>query len=148
MTDIQHTYLLQPGLWEITGVYFDVNNNGFPQKGQLVISHEPDLWTVEGRVTITTHETQSVNSRYDVEPLAPGASFTQWKSETGGPEPVFGLYVLVDDTIMSPWQSQSGAYWGQEVLTRVSEGEYRGRGFAFLQNEKVSAWATTLTFNG
>lgn len=129
----RHTYLLQPGLWELTGIYYDINNNAFPQRGQLVI---------------TTEQTQSVSSRYEVQPLAPEASSTEWKSETGGPEPVFGLFVLVGDTIMSPWQSRSGTYWGQEILMRWSPSEYRGRGFAFLKNDKVSAWSTRLTFAG
>jgi len=141
---MEHTYLLEPGLWEISGLYYDSNNNPFPQKGQLVIVHSPELWTIEGEVTITTHETQKVTSRYEVQPLAPGASFTEWRSETGGPEPVLGLFVMVEDVLMSPWQSRSGAYWGQEFLRRVSEDEYLGHGFAFLNNQKVSAWSTRL----
>jgi len=148
ISDVKHSYLLQPGLWELTGVYRDINNNPFPQKGQLVITHEPDLWIIEGQLTVITEQTQTISSRYDVQPLAENASFTEWKSEVGGPEPVFGLFVLVDDTIMSPWQSKSGTYWGQEVLRQVSPTEYQGRGFAFLNNEKVSAWVTRLSFNG
>ena len=148
ISDIKHSYLLQPGLWELSGVYRDLNDNPFPQKGQLVVTHEPGLWIIEGQLTVITEQTQTIASRYDVQPLAEGASFTEWKSEVGGPEPVFGLYVVVDDVIMSPWQSRSGAYWGQEVLRQVSPTEYQGRGFAFLNNEKVSAWSTRLTFNG
>lgn len=147
-SDPRHTYLLQPGLWELTGIYYDINNNPFPQRGQLVITHESDLWTIDAQLVITTEQTQSVSSRYEVQPLAPEAGFTEWKSETGGPEPVFGLFVLVGDTIMSPWQSRSGTYWGQEILMRWSPSEYRGRGFAFLKDDKVSAWSTRLTFTG
>ncbi|MDR2945277.1 MAG: hypothetical protein LBV79_00815 [Candidatus Adiutrix sp.] len=146
--DLEHTYLLQPGLWELTGVYRDVNDRAFPQKGQLVVTHEPGLWLIEGQLTVVTEQTQTIASRYDVQPMPAGGSFTEWKSEVGGPEPVFGLFVIVDDAIMSPWQSRSGTYWGQEVLRRVSATEYQGRGFAFLNNEKVSAWATRLIFNG
>lgn len=144
----QHTYLIQPGLWELNGLYQDQNNNFYPQKGQLVITHEPDLWIIEGQLTVITEKTQSVASRYDVKPLATGQSFTEWKSEVGGPEPVYGLFVIVEDTIMSPWQSKSGTYWGQEVLRRLSPTEYQGRGFAFLNDQKVSAWSTRLTFTG
>ena len=142
---IRHTYLLEAGLWEMVGIFYDANNNTYPQQGNLVISHEPDLWVVEGQLTITTHETQIVNNRNEVQPLAEGDTFTEWKSEVGGPEPVYGLYVLVEDALMSPWQSHSGTYWGQEVLTRTSEDEYQGRGFAFIQNKRVSAWSTRLT---
>ena len=144
----RHSYLLQPGLWDITGIYYDVNNNGYPQHGQVVVSHEADIWTIEAQLSISIGPTQTVNSRYDVQPLAEGRTFTEWKSETGGPEPVFGLFVLVDDTIMSPWQSRSGTYWGQEILTRVADGQYMGRGFAFLKEERVSAWSTRLSFSG
>ena len=145
--DLEHSYLLKPGLWEMTGSYVDRNNNSWPQRGQLVITHEPDIWVIEAQLVINTGETQTVNSRYDVQPLAPGAAFTEWKSETGGPEPVLGLFVVVDDTLMSPWHSRSGAYWGQEILIRQSQTEYQGRGFAFLNQEKVSAWSTRLTRN-
>lgn len=141
----KHTYLLEPGLWEIEGAYYDLNNNAYPQKGQVVITHEPGLWTLEGKLTITTHETQIINYRYEIEPQAEEATYTEWKSETGGPEPVFGLFVSVEETIMSPWQSRSGTYWGQEVLTHISPDGYQARGFAFLENKKVSAWSTRLT---
>ncbi len=144
----KHEYLYQPGLWDMAGVYYDRNNNPFPQKGTLLVSHEGDLWVVETTLTITTHETQHLASRYEVKAPAPEAAFTEWKSEAGGPEPLYGLYVFVGDTIMSPWQSKSGAYWGQEVLTRTAENEYQARGFAFLEKEMAQAWSTTLTFNG
>jgi hypothetical protein len=146
--EVQHSYLYTPGLWDVAGIYYDVNNNAFPQKGTILVTHEPDLWVIEAQLTITTEQTQQVASRYEIQPPAKGASFTEWKSETGGPEPVYGLFVLVGDTIMSPWQSRSGAYWGQEVLTMVNENDYQARGFAFLENEKVSAWSTRLMFNG
>ncbi len=146
--EVAHSYLYRPGLWDLAGIYYDVNNNAFPQKGTILVTHEPDLWIVEAQLTLTTEQTQKVASRYEIQPPAEGASFTEWKSETGGPEPVYGLYVIVGDTIMSPWQSRSGAYWGQEVLTRVDENDYQARGFAFLENEKVSAWSTRLMFNG
>lgn len=146
--ETKHTYLIQPGLWELAGIYYDQNNNPFPQKGQLVVTHEPELWTVDAQLVITTEQTQTVSSRYEVQPLKDEATYTEWKSETGGPEPVYGLFVLVADTIMSPWQSKSGLYWGQEILMRKSAIEYQGRGFAFLDKKQVSAWSTRLTFIG
>lgn len=145
---VAHSYLYQPGLWDVAGIYYDENNNAYPQKGTVLVSHEPDLWIIETKIILTTEQTQTMASRYEIQPPAEGASFTEWKSETGGPEPVFGLFVVVGDTIMSPWQSRSGAYWGQEVLTRVDDNDYQGRGFAFLENKKVSAWSTSLMFNG
>ena len=144
--DVLHTYLLKPGLWELTGVYHDQKENNFQQKGQLVVNHEIDLWTIAAQVAIIGEQKQTVETLYEVMPLKEGESFTDWKSNTSGPEPIFGLFVMVDDAIMMPWQSKSGAYWGQEVLFKVTDSEYRSRGFAFLKDQKVSSWSSELYF--
>lgn len=140
----QHTYLLKPGLWEMAGIYYDKNDHPFPQKGTILVTHEPGLWTVETKLTITTEITQETSSRYEITPPAPGATFMEWKSEAGGPEPIYGLYVMVGDAIMSPWQSKSGQFWGQETFIKTGEGDYQTRGFAFLGQERVSAWSMRL----
>ena len=143
-----HTYLLKPGLWDLKGDYYDRLVQRQLQEGQLVVSHSPDVWVLEGQTRILTEQPQNVANRYEVTPLAQGATHTEWRSEVGGPEPIYGLCVLVADAIMMPWQSKSGLYWGQEVLIQVSPVEYRGRGFAFLKEERVAGWATRLIRTG
>ncbi|MDR0550332.1 MAG: hypothetical protein LBI10_13135 [Deltaproteobacteria bacterium] len=141
----KHTYLLQPGLWEVEGHYFDGEENRHEAKGQILMTHGPDLWTMESQIKISGQDRRDFLSRYEITPLADKASFTEWKSQVGGPEPIYGLFVLVEDTVMMPWQSSSGVYWGQECLGFKTPDEYQGRGFAFLKNQKASAWAFRLT---
>jgi hypothetical protein len=140
-----HTYLTRPGLWEIEGHYYDRSDNRHDAKGQLVVTHSPELWTLESKINISGDDKRDFVSLYEITPMPPAASFTEWKSQTGGPEPIYGLFVLVEDTVMMPWQSGSGSYWGQEIMGFKNPDEYLGRGFAFLKNEKVSAWAFRLT---
>jgi hypothetical protein len=142
---ITHSYLFQPGLWVMDGIYLDQNEVRHHQTGQLVIIHSPDLWTIDNQINISGEDPRDFATRYEITPFAPGKTFTEWKSLSSGPEPIFGLFVVVEDSIMMPWQSRSGTYWGQEVLARVGEGEYLSRGFAFIKQEKVSAWAVRLT---
>jgi hypothetical protein len=143
-----HAYLSRPGLWAVEGVFMDRQEGRHRQSGQLVVVHGPDLWTIDSELTISGEDARDFLTRYEVQPLAPGAVHTEWKSDTGGPEPIYGLFVIVEDALMSPWQSRSGAYWGHETLTRVSDDVYLSRGFAFLKREKVSSWAVRLTRQG
>jgi hypothetical protein len=144
----RHTYLLEPGLWTVDGLYLDQSENRHRQSGQLVIVHSPDLWTIEGEMRISGEDTRDFLSRYEITPLAEGRVHTEWKSQTGGPEPIYGLFVFVEDTVLSPWQSRSGAYWGHETLTKAGNDVYISRGFTFLKNEKVSSWAVRLIRQG
>jgi hypothetical protein len=115
------------------------------QTGELVVVHSPDLWTIESSLNISGQDARDFGARYDVEPMPADRRHTEWKSISMGPEPIFGLFVIVEDTIMMPWESESGVYWGQEVLAQVGPDGYLSRGFAFLKKEKVSSWAVKMT---
>jgi hypothetical protein len=141
----RHTYLFEPGLWSMEGVYRDREDKPHRQTGQLAVVHSPGLWTIESSLAISGEDTRDFETRYDVTPMAEGRSFTEWKSITEGPEPIFGLFVVVEDSILMPWESESGTFWGQEALLMLSPGEYSSRGFAFIKREKVSSWAVRLT---
>jgi hypothetical protein len=95
-------------------------------------------------MNISGEDKRDFEARYEVVPFSENKNYTEWKSMTGGPEPLFGLFVVVEDTILTPSQSRSGVYWGQEAHIRVGKGEYSNRGFSFLKDEKVSSWSMRL----
>jgi hypothetical protein len=135
---------MAPGLWTADGVYYDAYEKPHVQSGELLIEHEPDLWTIDSRMKISGQDRRDFDSRYEIVPFKTGVSYTEWKSFSGGPEPIFGLFLLIEDTILMPWQSQSNQYWGQEALFSKSPDEYLSRGFAFIKEKKVSSWAVTI----
>ncbi|MDR3154107.1 MAG: hypothetical protein LBW85_07540 [Deltaproteobacteria bacterium] len=143
-----HTYLFRPGLWTADGIYFDELEKPHVQSGELLVEHAPDVWTIDSRMNVSGTDRRDFVSRYTVTPFKEGSSFTEWKSHIGGPEPVYGLFVVVQECILMPWQSQSGQYWGQESLISVSDGEYLSRGFAFIKDRKASSWAVRLLRQG
>jgi hypothetical protein len=140
LVSISHTYLFEPSLWSIEGIYRDGKNIPHNQEGQLLISHTPELWTIDSQLKISGEDKRDFVTRYEMNPFPQIEQYAEWKSFTGGPEPIFGLFVVIEDTIMMPWQSQSGQYWGQEVLTYKSSTLYHSRGFAFLKDKLVSSW--------
>jgi hypothetical protein len=142
---ISHTYLFEPSLWSVEGIYRDGKNIPHSQEGQLLISHTPELWTIDSQLTISGQDKRDFLTRYEFSPFSATEQYAEWKSFSGGPEPIFGLFVLIEETILMPWQSQTGIYFGQEVLVYQSPTQYLSRGFAFLQNKLVSSWAATLS---
>lgn len=145
MTGRPHTYLFQPGLWTADGVYYDQLEKPHVQSGELLVEHSPDVWTIDSRMNVSGDDRRDFVSRYVVTPFREGVSYTEWKSHTGGPEPVYGLFVVVQESILMPWQTQSGQFWGQEVLSSLSPDEYLSRGFAFIKDRKAYSWAVRLT---
>lgn len=139
-----HTYLMCSGLWDLDGLIEGADGVKFKQEGQLAVYRQDDIWSIDSRITILRPAPQDIVSRYEVAPFNEAAGYAEWTSHVGGPEPVHGLFVIVEDAIMSPWQSSGGEYWGQEVLVRVADDEYRVRGFAFLKQNKVSAWSARM----
>ncbi|MDR1607269.1 MAG: hypothetical protein LBT38_02515 [Deltaproteobacteria bacterium] len=142
---IYHTYLLQPGLWIVEGFYYDRDDSRHNAKGQLLITHGRDEWILENEIRVSGEDRRLFVSRYTIQPMSKLDTFTNWKSEVGGPEPLYGLFVLVEDMVMMPWQSGTGYYWGQEIMAYKSPDEYVSRGYAFINSQKVSSWAFMLT---
>ncbi|MDR2340337.1 MAG: hypothetical protein LBF40_09450 [Deltaproteobacteria bacterium] len=141
---VSHTYAFEPGLWEVDGIYRDANNVPHSQEGQLLVSHTPELWTIDSQIKISGEDKRDFLTRYEFDPIPPDAPHAEWKSYSGGPEPIYGLFVIIEETIMMPWQSQTGQYWGQEVLTYKSATLYLSRGFAFLKDKRVSTWSANM----
>jgi hypothetical protein len=134
-----------PGLWHVEGLYYDAYEKPHVQEGELLVEHAPDLWTIDSQMKISGQDLRDFNTRYEIVPFPEGVSYTEWKSLTGGPEPIYGLFLVIDNAIMMPWQSKSGQYWGQEVLFSQDEDNYLSRGFAFLKDKKVSSWAARMS---
>jgi hypothetical protein len=143
-----HTYLFQPGLWQVDGLYYDADEKPHVQTGEVLVEHAPDMWTIDSRMNISGQDRRDFVSRNTVTPFKEGVSFTEWKSHAGGPEPLFGLFVVVQETILMPWQAQSGQYWGQEALRSVAPDLYLSRGFAFLKDRKAYSFAVKMTRQG
>jgi hypothetical protein len=87
-------------------------------------------------------------NRYEIQPFFPGRDHTTWRSFNPDLETLVGRFIVVEDSITSPWRSESGLYWGTEFLIQVSAVEYRGRGHAFKGDEKLSSWSVRMVRKG
>jgi hypothetical protein len=127
------------------GIFYDHKNTPHTQTGNIIITHSKDLWTMETQLNISGIDKRDFVSTYDITPFPPDESYTEWKSYSGGPEPIFGIFLVIKETILVNWHSLSGVFWGQEALVSLSPEIYTTRGYAFLQNKNISSFAAKLT---
>ena len=83
-------------------------------------------------------------SDYDIIPFLPGKDDTPWQSLNPAMGKLLGKYVVVDDSILSFFQSEDGHFKGTEYLLKVDDTLYRNRGVLFEGDQKGSTWIAEL----
>jgi len=142
---MKHTFLFEEGLWKAEGVYVDGTNTALHAEGAITITHGEDLWINEGSLKLFLTKPVEFKNRYEIIPFEEGRDHTTWKSKNPVIGTLLGKIVLIDDSLISLYESEDGLYAGSEYLLRVSETVYRNRGFAFKDDERISSWAVQLT---
>jgi hypothetical protein len=141
---IEHTFLLEEGLWEARGYYVDSIGVLYPVSGGSRITHEGDRWINDSWMRLPADPPVEYRNRYVVDPFEEGTDRTSWVSENPALGRLFGSFVLVDDTILSVYGTEDGRLRGSEALLRVSSILYRGRGCLMEGEKKISSWSVEL----
>jgi hypothetical protein len=85
------------------------------------------------------------HTRYEIEPLAPGARSTHWTSANATLGTLRGRFVLAGDAILSFYESPTGRYRGYECIQQRDERRYSVRGAMMEEDKIISTWALELT---
>ena len=142
---IRHTFLFEEGIWAVSGEYTGQNGATVPVEGSARITHEVMVWRNRGVMTlIQPSGNVDIKNDYEIVPFEEGRDFTAWRAENPALGKLNGLFVVVDDSIISTISSEDGKVSGIEYLRKVSENHYMSRGFIFRGEEKLSSWAAEL----
>ncbi len=140
---VRHTFLFEEGFWVATGEYFDSVGRPVALEGTARITHGKGLWKSRGVMRLASQGGADIENNFDIRPFE-GRDHTGWTSMNPALGRLTGLFVIVDDTIVSTISSEDGRFSGIECLQKVSDFHYRTRGFIFKGDEKVSSWAADL----
>ncbi len=144
MTAQQHTFLFEEAVWKAAGKYFDDANNEFSMEGMAKISHKDNQWLNEGYMKVLSTEPQDFFNYYEIEPFNPTNGFTAWTSYNPTLGLLKGKYMIVDDTIISTFESEYSNHSGVEYLLQNDVNTYLNRGFTFMGNKKLASWSIIL----
>lgn len=139
-----HTFLFEEGLWGARGYYIDSIGVPYPVNGESRITHEGDCWINDSWMSIPADPPVEYRNRYVITPFEEGTDCTAWTSDNPALGRLRGMFVLVDDAILSVYGTEDGRLRGSEALFRVSSILYGGRGCLMEGQKKVSSWSVEL----
>ncbi|HYY61336.1 MAG TPA: hypothetical protein VE756_08115 [Burkholderiales bacterium] len=85
------------------------------------------------------------HTRYEIEPLAPGARSTHWSSASPTLGTLRGRFIVSGDAILSFYANPTGRYRGFECIQQRDERRYSVRGAMMEEDKVISTWALELT---
>ena len=141
---MHHTYLFHEGLWIVSGYYFDKTNRLIPMGGETRITHQENLWLVQSSMRIILEDPTSFHSDYEIVPFLPGRDYTTWQSFNPAMGKLLGRFAVVDDSIISFFQSEDGQFTGTEYWLKGDDTLYKNRGVLFERDQKGSSWIAEL----
>jgi hypothetical protein len=144
MPQPRHTWLLEPGVWTATGLFWEKGEIAHEGRGTSTVRHRDDLWVIEGAMEIFGEPPLRFQNDYRISPPKPGAKVLPWQSENPAIGILEGVFVVVDDAIMSSFRSADGAAVGSEHLTWLAPDRYQARGVFLASGVVASAWSMTL----
>ena len=144
MQTTTHTFLFTEGLWIAKGQYTDESGLSILAEGHSKITHQKSIWINESFLRLLQGEKAELRNTCEIIPFKNGATAANWKSRNALLGTLFGRFIIVADTILSTYKSESSEYSGVEVLTQVNEAAYTSRGFAMRGDRILSSWAVNL----
>lgn len=141
---MNHTYLFKEGLWTAKGIYIDEGGHDIPVEGESEISHVDEIWVNETCMRMFGDSPLEFQNRYEIVPFAPDKDFTSWTSSSPTLGFFLGRFIVVDDSILSFYQSKNGEYSGTEYLRKIDEALYWNRGAFMTNDKKLSSWVVKL----
>ncbi|HEX2650764.1 MAG TPA: hypothetical protein VHN19_12610 [Burkholderiales bacterium] len=140
-----HTFLFREGLWRVEGEFLDGLGHRIAVEGTAQIRHYPDKWIYEGTLRTRVAKPAEHKTLYEIQPFADGNFATSWTSSSASLGSLRGRFLVVDDAILSAYESATGRYRGQDTIVRREDRRYSARGALFDSAKLLSAWAVELT---
>ena len=144
-----HTFLFQEGIWVAKGEYVDEAMNRGSLEGETKVSHGPDVWLNEGRMTLSMGgKTVEIENLYRIVPFTEGSDFTSWETVNPALGTLRGHFIIIGEAILSSCTSTDARYTGTEFLLQESADRYINRGTLFSSSGKISSWSLILSRKG
>lgn len=139
-----HTYLLTPGKWTALGLFWDESGAESKARGETVISHSDDFWFLRGGVEVLSDPPVSLSHQYEITPFIENFPSTVWVTHDESIGKMSGVFTIVQDAILSNFNSEDNQYAGFEFFIRADKDTYRNEGAFYRGRRRLSSWAVTL----
>lgn len=139
---MEHTFLFAEADWHAEGTYLSEEGETLSARGSSTVSHREDVWIADGGLDVQTEDGPiEFRSTYRIRPFTEGDRVTTWTAENPALGLLQGVFVVMEDTILSQYQAGEGGVAGAETLRQIRDWEYEARGLLRLGKDRFTAWA-------
>jgi hypothetical protein len=142
---MHHTFLYEPGLWTMSGMFWSADGAGMAVEGSTEISHGQHCWMLAGRMRVLASPPAEFVNIYTIEIPGRDALASKWRSENSSLGKLHGVFTLVGSSILSLYRSEQGGYMGTEHLHQMTPDQYVADGVILMDDRRLSSWRVTLT---
>ncbi len=141
----RHTFLFTETLWTAAGLYILADGRRVDCEGWTRIIHNADVWVNDGAMKLLLPEPVEFQNRYEFSPLTAGATVAEWRSINPGLGVLHGRFIIVEDSIISPWESEDGKWRGWEFILQTDAFRYLSRGCIMQGEVLAGSWVMELS---
>jgi hypothetical protein len=141
---MKHTFLLQPGLWQLQGYFIDEQNRFAMLQGDVQIAHYSRKWINESLVNIDDRVYPEISNQYQIAPLKDGATSADWNTKNSVIGKLKGSYTIDHQFIVSEFKTTNGLYRGAEYLEMLSNDKYSNKGYLMRGETRQAFWTAEL----
>jgi len=142
---MHHTFLYEPGVWMLSGMFWSAETQGIAVEGRTEISHGKECWMLAGRMRVLASPAVEFLNVYTIEVPGSDALSSRWSSENSTLGKLHGVFTVVGATILSLYRSEQGGYQGTEHLRQIAPDQYEAYGVLLMEERRLSSWHVTLT---
>jgi hypothetical protein len=140
----RHTYLFETGRWRAIGTYYDEDGVPVSVTGESSVDVKPTVWTLNGHMVLELDEPLKIVNKYLIKPFDNRKDHTTWTSDNPSLGKLMGRFTIVNDTIISQYQSEDGKFTGTEILLYIDHDQYQNWGVLYGEDIKISSWEVML----
>lgn len=141
---MHHTFLYEPGVWTLSGMFWSAEAQGIAVEGRTEISHGKGVWMLAGRMRVLASPPAEFVNIYTIEAPASDALESRWSSENATLGKLHGAFMVVGPCILSVYRSEQGGYHGTEHLRQIAPDQYEATGVLLMDDRRLSSWHVTL----
>jgi hypothetical protein len=140
----QHTFLYEPGVWTLSGMFWSADGQGIAVEGRTEISHGKECWMLAGRMRVLTSPPAEFVNIYNIEVPGRDALSSKWSSENSTLGKLHGVFAVSGPCILSLYRSEQGGYQGTEHLRQITRDQYEAYGVLLMEDRRLSSWHVKL----
>jgi hypothetical protein len=142
---MHHTFLYEPGVWTLSGMFWSADGRGIAADGRTEITHREGCWMLAGRMRVLASPRAEFVNIYTIEAPDRDALASKWSSENSTLGKLHGVITAVGPCILSVYRSEQGGYQGTESLRQIARDQYEASGVLLMDDRRLSSWHVTLT---